>query len=164
MVTKKGQESILTDAPGLSVLIMLLIIFVLLMFFAKSSSLHNSKLSGPYLESYNDITLLNYLRTQVEIDINNDNKLDVINVADLISLVSSDEKYKPKLIEVTKRILENTAPFDRSGWNLQIEKDDGSKLIEFNTKPLSWNYYSSNISIPVRENKIVSVKLDLQML
>ena len=159
-MNKKGLESLMLDPYGFITLAILLVIFLLLMYLAGTVNANKSNVDNVINPS--EILLLNYLRSDVEVDLNNDKIVESVNMADLIVMSFDNEDYNKKLKEATKNILSKAKPYGEWGWRIIIKNDDKIllNLVESPTRgdiPRSHKELFINATIPNDDNKIISI-------
>ena len=163
-MNKKAIESIILDSAGFLVLIILLVIFWVLMFSTGKIVEQKSIAAESSIVNSGELLLLNYLRSDVKVDLDGDGTLEDINMVDLIGLSYDSGKYKDKLEDATKKILEIARPYKSAGWNIEIKREDNSFISEVKTMEIIGKYdkFNSNIKIPTYNDKIVSIRLYLE--
>ncbi|MBS3149260.1 hypothetical protein J4455_01015 [Candidatus Woesearchaeota archaeon] len=160
-MNKKGVESIFWDSIGLIVLILVLFLFWITTDFIGKMADQRYYIGESEIVNPGNIILLNYLRTDVEIDLDNDGNLDKINMADLISLSYDNNNYKELLNKETKKILESLKPYT---WNMEIRKENEDMILEVKTEERIGLYdqFNSYIEIPTYNNKLIKIRLYLE--
>lgn len=160
-MNKRGIESILWDSLGFIVLILILFLFWITVDFIGKLADQRSFIEENDIINPGDIILLNYLRTNVEIDLDNDNNLDKIDIANLILLSNDNDKYKEVLEKETKKILESLRPYT---WNMEIKKENGEMILEVKTEERIGLYdqFNSFIDISDYDNKLIKIRLYLE--
>ena len=160
-MNKRGIESILWDSLGFIVLILILFLFWMTVDFIGKLADQRSFIEEKDIIIPGDVILLNFLRTNIELDLDNDNSLDKIEIVDLILLSYDNDKYKEILGKETKKILESLRPYT---WNIEIKKDNGEMILEGKTEERIGLYdqFNSFIDIPTYDNKLVKIRLYLE--
>lgn len=160
-MNKRGIESILWDSIGFIVLVLVLFLFWITIDFIGKSADQKSFIEEKDIVNPGNLILLNYLRTEVEVDLDDDKILDRINVADLITLNYDNGKFKETLKSETTKILGSLKPYY---WNMEIRKENNDMILEVKTQETIGLYdqFNSYMDIPTYDNKLIKIRLYLE--
>lgn len=151
-INKKGIELAIYGVVAFLLIIIVLIVFWVFFVIPNSISISPTQSIVANEKIDADLTLLNYLRTNVTINGNS------MLISDLIRLYYNDKTYEPQLKAETKKIFDKV--FSDYVYQLKIE----NKIISESSKKYSLgkkNLNANNI-VPVREN-VPAQKIELEV-